>query len=51
MVRKGDNRFILNVLTCVRRNENEIVDEFNTIFDKLVQDIPIDLKPTTIMVI
>ena len=38
--------FCLNALTIVKRNENESIDEFNSRFDKLANDIPNDFKPT-----
>jgi hypothetical protein len=42
---RKDSRFLLNALTNIKRNENEIVDEFNLRFDKIVQDIPQTHQP------
>jgi hypothetical protein len=42
---RKDSRFLLNALTNIKRNENEIVDEFNLRFDKVVQDIPQTHQP------
>jgi hypothetical protein len=41
---KKESRFLLNALTTIKRNENEIMDEFNLKFDKLVHDIPHNLQ-------
>ena len=43
---KPDNRFLLNQLFEVKKKENETIHEFNVQFDKLVSNVPQDLRPT-----
>ena len=43
---KPDNRFLLNQLFEVKKKENETIHEFNIRFDKLVSNVPQDLRPT-----
>ena len=43
---KPDNRFLLNQLFEVKKKENETIHEFNVPFDKLVSNVPQDLRPT-----
>ena len=43
---KLDNRFLLNDLFEVTKKENEKIQDFNLIFDKLVSNVPQDLRPT-----
>ena len=43
---KSDNRFLLNQLFEVKKKENKTIHEFNVRFDKLVSNVPQDLRPT-----
>ena len=43
---KPDNRFLLNQLFEVKKKENETILEFNARFDKMVSNVPHDLRPT-----
>ena len=44
---KKEVHFLLNDLTNINKNENETIDEFNAIYDNILQYIPISHKPTT----
>ena len=43
---KPDNRFLLSQLFEVKNKENKTIHKFNVIFDKLVSNVPQDLRPT-----
>ena len=43
---KPDNRFLLNHLFEVKKKVNETIHEFDVRFDKLVSNVPQDLRST-----
>jgi hypothetical protein len=42
-----DNGIIVAQFNQIKKKENETVSEFNTIFDRLYNQIPTDFRPTT----
>jgi len=44
-VEKKEDRHLFNVISHIKKNENEIVEEFNNRFNDLVKSMPQDVKP------
>jgi hypothetical protein len=46
-----ENRYLLAALSTARRNENEIVEEFNKIYNHIVERLHIDIKPLDVPIL